>query len=292
MKIEFRQVSFEYRSPLLPTHRALENISFTVESGGITAVAGPSGSGKTTLLQHLNGLLHPTSGRILVDGRDMQADPGLLRILRKKVGVAFQFPEIQLFEETVFTDVAFGPRNLGVPDSDLDRRVQSALQLVGLDYDTYKNRSPFHLSGGEKRRTALAGILAMQPEVLVLDEPTVGLDRFSSDCVVEVIRAFRQSGKSVIFVSHDMDLVGALADRVLVLESGRMTFGGSCRDLFSNDAILNRAALVRPRVMSWMLSLVQKGWPVRTDVFTIPEAKAEMERVMHSVKKGSNEKYK
>jgi energy-coupling factor transport system ATP-binding protein len=284
LRIEFKQISFEYRSSLMPTHRALQGVSLQIGPGEVVAIVGPSGSGKTTLLQHLNGLLVPTSGEILIDGQNLHSESRLLQQIRRRIGVAFQFPEIQLFEETVFEDVAFGPKNLGTVQSALEKDVRSALKLVRLDYDQFRNRSPFNLSGGEKRRVALAGILAMNPEVLALDEPTVGLDRASSDCVVQVIRTYRSSGKTVIFVSHNMDLVGALADRVLVLENGKITFEGSRPDLFSDDAILSRAALTRPHVMTWMQFLSKKGWPVRTDLYTIPDARNEMNRVKRSPK--------
>jgi len=282
LKIEFKEVSFEYRSSLLPTHQALEQISFQIGPGEIVAIVGPSGSGKTTLLQHLNGLLSPTSGQILIDDQDLHTQPKLIQQIRRRIGVAFQFPEIQLFEETVFEDVAFGPKNLGEDEAKVEQSVRSALKLVRLNYNQYEDRSPFHLSGGEQRRVALAGILAMNPDVLVLDEPTVGLDRASSDCVMQVIQTFRASGKTVIFVSHNMDLVATLADRILVLENGKITFDGSRPDLFSNNKILVRAALTHPQVVSWMQSLAEKGLPVRTDVYSIPDAKAEMDRVLRS----------
>lgn len=280
LKVEFKQVSFEYRSSLMPVHRALERVSFKIGAGEIVAIVGPSGSGKTTLLQHLNGLLRPTSGRIFIDDQDLHSSAGLLQQIRRRIGVVFQFPEIQLFEERVAQDVAFGPKNIGMTGAELDQHVQSALQMVGLDLNKYKDRSPFHLSGGEKRRVAIAGILAMNPEILVLDEPTVGLDQSSTDCIVRVIRTYQSSGKTVIFVSHNIDLVAELSDRILVLEEGRVTFDGSCPDLFSNDAVLERAALRLPQIVAWMRSLVRRGLAVRTDVYSIQEAKAEMRRVM------------
>ena len=264
----------------MPTHQALENVSFQIGSGEVVAIVGPSGSGKTTLLQHLNGLFRPASGRILINEQDLHSDNMLLQQIRKRIGVAFQFPEIQLFEETVFEDVAFGPKNLDLSDSEIDENVRTALSMVNLDYESYKSRSPFYLSGGERRRVALAGILAMNPDVLVLDEPTVGLDRASSDCVIQLIETFRSSRKTVIFVSHNMDLVAALADRILVLEEGKITYSGSRQNLFSNDAIISRAALKKPQVFAFMQSLAKKGLDVRIDIYTVHEAKAEIKRAL------------
>ena len=191
----------------------------------------------------------------------------------------FQFPEIQLFEETVFDDVAFGPRNLGVSKDEIENRVRHSLSLVGLDFERFRNLSPFQLSGGEKRRVAIAGILAMEPQVLVLDEPTVGLDTRSASMVEDVIRSYHRIGKTIVFISHDMDFVARLAERIIVLKNGLVHFEGSKRDLFQDETVLKQADLGLPHICQFMHQVKSKGYPVRTDVFTIDDAKSELMRL-------------
>jgi energy-coupling factor transport system ATP-binding protein len=183
LKIEIDNLCYSYYSPGAPEHVALENISLQIDSGEILAIAGGAGSGKTTLIQHLNGLLQPCSGKVVLDGRNISHSKVDLQRIRQQIGLVFQFPERQLFEETVYRDVAFGPKNLGLDEKEIDIRVKQALQLTGLEFDKFAQKSPFHLSGGEKRRTAIAGVIAMQPRILVLDEPTVGLDKYSADLI-------------------------------------------------------------------------------------------------------------
>jgi energy-coupling factor transport system ATP-binding protein len=239
---------------------------------------GPSGSGKTTLIQHFNGLLRPTSGVVRLDGVDL-ADPRTdWNVVRRRIGLVFQLPETQLFEETVFADVAFGPSNLGLAGASLEAAVRGALERVGLDFETYRSRSPFHLSGGEKRRAALAGVFAMDPEWIVLDEPTAGLDWESSGRVESILSGFHASGRSVLFVSHDMDLVARLAGRVILLQEGRVRFDGPVRGFFLSEWPV-RSGLGFPSTVSAMESFRDRGLPVRTDVFTLEEAKAELRRL-------------
>jgi energy-coupling factor transport system ATP-binding protein len=241
---------------------------------------GASGSGKTTFLQHLNGLLHPTSGNVRIDGMDLSHQGTDLNAIRKRVGLVFQFPENQLFEETVYRDVAFGPKNLGFSLEAVDIHVQRAMERVGLDFERLRDLSPFHLSGGEKRRAAIAGVLAMDPEMLILDEPTAGLDWESGQRVENILTSFQQSGKMVLFVSHDMDQVCRLAERVAVMIKGRIVFDGAKRDLFRKPDRLRRAGLTLPSVTRHMISLRGKGLPVRTDVYNVEEAKDELRRVL------------
>lgn len=244
------------------------------------AIVGAAGSGKTTLIQHFNGLHQPTQGRVLVDSKDLSVSKSHLAWARRMVGLVFQFPEIQLFEETVYDDIAFGPRNLSLSEKDVDESVRSSLQLVGLDFERFHKHSPFHLSGGEKRRVAIAGVLAMNPQVLVLDEPTVGLDHRSASLVEDVIASYHRQGKTVVFVSHDMNLVARLAERIVVLNRGRVWFDGPKERLFRDSEILKNTGLVLPEVCRFMLKVRERGFPVRTDVFTVEDARRELERVM------------
>jgi energy-coupling factor transport system ATP-binding protein len=283
--IDIHGLHYVYRSPFFPEHRALSGVSFRIERGEMAALVGASGSGKTTLIQHFNGLLLPSSGRVRVMGMDPAASKKRLGGLRRKVGLVFQFPELQLFEETVEKDVAFGLKSFGLSETDARKRVRGALEMVGLDCRSFGRRTPFHLSGGEKRRAALAGILVMEPEVLVLDEPTAGLDWEGTRHVEDILQAYHRSGRTVVFVSHDMDLVARLADRVLVLSKGKLVFDGRKSDLFRQGALLKQAGLTLPHVVRFMRRLRRKGLPVRTDVFTVEEARKEIRRVLRENRK-------
>lgn len=251
-----------------------------IQTGECVAVVGASGSGKTTLIQHLNGLFKPTSGIVRIDGIDLLHPKTDLHAVRKRVGLVFQFPEAQLFEETVYQDVAFGPKNLGFPPEVVETHVRLAMEQVGLNFNLYRNQSPFQLSGGEKRRAAIAGVLAMGPDMLVLDEPTAGLDWESGRRVESILSDIHNLGKIVLIVSHDMDLVGRLAERIVVMKKGKITFDGSKQELFQKTGILTRAGLTLPSVSKYMMSLREKGWSIRTDVFTVSEAKDELIRAV------------
>jgi energy-coupling factor transport system ATP-binding protein len=280
MRIRFDNVSYEYRSALDSGRGALDKASFEIAPGESVAIAGSAGSGKTTLVQHLNGLLTPSSGRIFFDGQSL--NPKELTGIRKRVGVVFQFPENQLFEETVFDDAAYGPRNFGYPEPAVESAVWSALERVGFTDRRIGKASPFTLSGGEQRRVAIAGILAMEPEMLVLDEPTAGLDIRSARLIETVIREYHQLGRSVVFVSHDMDFTARIAERILVLDSGRILFDGPTRQLFENEPLVKSAGLRLPHTVSFMKTAAEKGLQVRTDCLTVEEAKNELIRVLHN----------
>jgi energy-coupling factor transport system ATP-binding protein len=280
--IEICGLHYVYRSPFFPEHRALSGVSFTIEPGEMVAVVGASGSGKTTLIQHLNGLLLPTSGSVRIQGQDLSESKANLSAVRRKVGLVFQFPEFQLFEETVERDVAFGLKSFKLSERATRRRVRCVMEMVGLDWRTLGKRPPFHLSGGEKRRAALAGILVMEPEVLVLDEPTAGLDWDGTRHVEDILQACHRSGRTVVFVSHDMDLVARLADRVIVLSRGKVVYDGGKKALFSRAGVLKEAGLTLPHVVRFMRMIRRKGVPVRTDVFTVQEAKKEIRRVLRA----------
>ena len=280
MLLSVDALSHVYRSPFLPERKALSDVSFSIMPDEIVAVVGAAGSGKTTLIQHFNGLLRPTQGRVSFDAMDLSDTKTDLVAVRREVGLVFQFPERQLFEETVYDDVAFGPRNLRLPEEEVESRVRRTLALVGLDYESFSRLSPFRLSGGEMRRVAIAGVLTMEPRVLVLDEPTVGLDGSGSQKVEGIIETYHRLGRTVIFVSHNMDLVARLATRVVVLWRGSVLFDGTKDALFRDGTVLERAGLTLPQVCRFLQELRKSGHPVRTDVYTIEAAKQEMDRVL------------
>lgn len=256
MPIAFEQVSFSYDDE----HDALQNIDLVVDDGEFLGVIGHTGSGKSTLVQLMNALLVPTAGCVLVDGLDTR-ERKLRREVRTKVGLAFQYPETQLFANTVAEDVAFGPRNLGLSDDEVNRRVREALDHVGLDYDAIAQRSPFDLSGGQQRRVALAGILAMEPSVLVLDEPAAGMDPATVDEIRNYLRDLNDQGLTIVLVSHSMDDVAELCSRIVVLDHGVLHMQGTPDELFTaqNAAELRRINLDVPRATKFALELAQCG---------------------------------
>jgi len=278
MCIRFEHVTFTYRSVLTSPNPALVDVSFAIQSGELVALVGATGSGKSTLIQHLNGLLQPDSGCVQINGLNTANNSNLVSV-RRRVGLVFQFPERQLFEETVYDDIAFGPRNQGLDPDAVDQRVRNAFDWVDLDGEVFGQRSPFLISGGEKRRVAIAGILATDPQVLVFDEPTVGLDWRGAMKVVDVIRRYHSMGRTVVFVSHDMDLVASLAERIMVLNAGNLIFDGAKKALFQDEQVLNHAGLVFPHISLWMQRLQNRGFPIRSDVYTIDEAKKEVDSV-------------
>ncbi|MDI3533669.1 MAG: energy-coupling factor transport system ATP-binding protein [Thermosediminibacterales bacterium] len=257
--------------------KAIDNINLTIEDGEVFGLIGHTGSGKSTLIQHFNGLLRPTTGRVVVNGIDITNKNVDLKKLRSKVGLIFQYPEHQLFEETVVKDVAFGPKNLGLSQEEIQKRVKEALALVGLDYDVLKDRSPFELSGGQMRRIAIAGVLAMKPEVLILDEPTAGLDPRGRDEILEQIKNLHMKHKiTVILVSHNMEDIARMAGRVGVMYRGKLIKTGTPRQVFSDYDTLKKAGLGIPQVTKLMKMLKEQGKAVRTDVLTVKEAENEI----------------
>ncbi len=255
---------------------AVENLSFTVHQGEFLGIIGHTGSGKSTLIQHLNGLLKPTSGRILLDGKDIWADPKNIRQVRFRVGLVFQYPEYQLFEETVYKDIAFGPTNMGKTGEELDRCIRTAAKLVGLSSEALE-KSPFELSGGQKRRVALAGVIAMEPEVLILDEPTAGLDPAGRENLMANIRDFhRNRGGTVILVSHSMDEIAQNVDRILVLKSSHILMDGAPRQVFARAEELLSAGLDVPQITRVAMALRRKGLRVDPAVYTMEELKQQL----------------
>ena len=260
MSIQVRNIRYVYNEGLPDETVALDNVSFDLFDGEIAGVIGHTGSGKSTMLQQLNGLLRPSEGTIVVDGKEITSPTAVLRDVRRSVGLVFQYPEYQLFEETIEKDVAFGPRNVGVPENEIEARVRSSLELVGLDYDEIKDRSPFDLSGGQKRRAAIAGVLAMEPHVLVLDEPTAGLDPESHSEIIDMVRRIhKEKGGIIIFVSHNMMDVASLSDRVIVMDRGRVITVDTPKDVFSNRALLEGIGLDVPPVTAFMHGLKARG---------------------------------
>ena len=258
----------------LPTEQiALEDINFTVADGELLGVIGHTGSGKSTLLQHLNGLLKPSSGRVLVGDVDITA-PGVSMVeIRKRIGLVFQYPEYQLFEETVAKDVAFGPKNLGLSEQEIDERVREALELVGLDYEQIKERSPFELSGGQKRRVAIAGVVAMRPEVLILDEPTAGLDPKAHHDVLEMVQEVqRRTGNIIILVSHNMADIARVSDKIIVIDSGHLVTTGTPQEVFAQKELLRGVGLDLPPITEFTETLREKGMALPPTILDTKEA--------------------
>lgn len=280
MPIELQGVTHIYNPGTTLQATAIEDVNLTIDDGDFIGLIGPTGSGKSTLVQHLNGLLKPTRGRVLVDGVDIAARGADLRAIRQKVGIIFQYPEHQLFDETVAADVAFGPRNLGLPQDEIDRRVTAALAAVGIDEATAK-RSPFALSGGQMRRVAIAGVLAMQPKVLVLDEPAAGLDpRGREEILGRIKRLHEERGLTVVLVSHNMEDVARLAKRVVVMHRGRVVMDGSPRLVFSRAEQLAEIGLGVPPMTELSRRLRARGIDVPTDLLTVDEAREAIIRAL------------
>ena len=275
MPIQVEHLTHTYMtdSPFAAT--ALEDVSLTIEDGELIGLLGHTGSGKTTLVQHLNGLLKPTSGRVVVDGLDITEKGVSLLEVRRRVGLVFQYPEYQLFEETVARDVAFGPKNLGLSEQEVDERVRYALQEVGLVYDEIAERSPFELSGGQMRRVAIAGVLAMRPGTLILDEPTAGLDPAGRRSILGMIRELHAAGGlTVVMVSHNMDDISSLATRLVVMSRGRMVLTGEPRQVFQHRELLSSIGLGVPQAAELTQQLIAEGYPLPADLYT-PEEVAE-----------------
>ena len=261
---------------------AVEGLSLTVGKGEFLGIIGHTGSGKSTLIQHLNGLLQPTSGRILLEGKDIWAEPKKIRDVRFKVGLVFQYPEYQLFEETVYKDIAFGPKNMGLDSGEIDRRVRDAAAFVGLDAELL-DKSPFELSGGQKRRVAIAGVIAMEPKVLVLDEPTAGRDPAGRENLMANIRDYhRNKGKTIILVSHSMDEIARNVDRILVLKNAHVLMQGTPAEVFARGEELLSAGLDVPQITRIAMELKRRGVDIDPAVYTV-EA---LERQLLALRKG------
>lgn len=270
--IEARHLTHIYGQGMPDATTALEDVSFAVEEGDFVGIIGSTGSGKSTLITHFNGLLRPTSGQVLVGGRDLWAEPSKIREFRFLVGLVFQYPEYQLFEETVYKDIAYGPSNMGLPKEEIDRRVRRAAAFCGLSEEQMQ-RSPFELSGGQKRRVAVAGVLAMEPKILVLDEPAAGLDPEGRETILSQIKEYHeQTGITVLLVSHSMEDIARYANRVLVMDQRKIAMYDTVEKVFARAPELLELGLSVPQVTKIFLRLRELGLEIPADVYTMPYA--------------------
>ena len=283
IQIEAKKLNFIYGEGTAFEQYALKDVSFKIRRGEFVGIIGHTGSGKSTLIQHLNGLIKSTSGELYFNGENIYAPKYDLRLLRQKVGLVFQYPEHQLFETTVLEDVKFGPKNLGLDKLEVDLRAFEAIKQVGLSEKSY-DASPFELSGGQKRRVAIAGVLAMKPEILILDEPTAGLDPRGRDEILDQIAKLHKEGLTVILVSHSMEDVAKYADRIIAINSGKIAFDGTPKEVFRHYKELERMGLSAPQVTYVMQEMKDLGLPVDTDVSTVEEAKEEILKAFHNSK--------
>lgn len=256
---------------------ALDNVCLDIKDGEFIALIGHTGSGKSTLIQHFNGLLEATSGKIFVDDVDITDKKTKLTDVRKKVGLVFQYPEYQLFEETISKDIAYGPSNLGLSEEEIKNRVITAMEMVGLDYETYKDKSPFDLSGGQKRRVAIAGVIAMQPTTLILDEPTAGLDPKGRDDILnQISELHKEYNMTIIIVSHSMEDVAKIAQRIIVMNHGKVELQGTPAQVFKEVDTLEKIGLAVPQVTYLVKELRKRGFDISEDVYTIEQAMEEL----------------
>lgn len=277
MSIKVEHLTHIYDKGMPSESVALDDVSFTAEDGQFIGIIGHTGSGKSTLLQHLNGLLKPDEGTVTVGNVNITQSGISMVEIRKRIGLVFQYPEYQLFEETVAKDVAFGPKNLGLSETEIEERVKEAIELVGLDYETVKDRSPFELSGGQKRRVAIAGVVAMRPEVLILDEPTAGLDpKAHKDVLNMVEEVHRRTGNITIFVSHNMADIARLSDKILVIHNGKLVTKGSPKEVFSQKETLRSVGLDLPPVTEFTEGLRERGINLSATILDVDEAAAQI----------------
>ena len=278
--LETKNLSYVYSDGTPFRVTAINNVNISIEKGEFVGIIGHTGSGKSTLVQHLNGLLTPSSGEVLLDGKNINESKITRRQARFKVGLCFQYPEYQLFESTVYKDISFGPKNMGLSEDEIDNRVKKAADFVGLKPDML-NKSPFDLSGGEKRRVAIAGVMAMEPEILILDEPSAGLDPRGRDMIAEMISSYRKTtGSTVIIVSHSMEDVAKSADKVLVMNKSEVEMFVTVNEVFSKVERLADIGLNVPQLTQIFLNLKHNGLAVRTDIYTIKNAEVELLRLL------------
>ena len=281
MSIKIENLTYVYMPKTPFEKKALDNVNLEIEDGEFLAVIGHTGSGKSTLIQHLNGLLKPASGKIYVDGTDITDKDTKLVDIRKKVGLVFQYPEYQLFEETIAKDIDYGPSNLELNEDEILKRVKKSMEMVGLNYEEYKDISPFELSGGQKRRVAIAGVIAMEPKVLILDEPTAGLDPAGRDDILEQIKLLHEKyNMTIILVSHSMEDVGKLAEKIIVMNDGHIELQGKPKEVFKEIDTLEKIGLAVPQVTYLMRELKKKGFNVSEDIFTVEKAKSELLNIL------------
>lgn len=282
--LEVKNLTHTYDGNTPFMHDAVKNVNFGIEKGEIVGIIGHTGSGKSTLVQHLNGLLKPTGGEILLDGKNIWDDPKKIRAIRSRVGLVFQYPEYQLFEDTVYKDIAFGPKNMGLDDEDIAKRISEICELVGIKAE-YLDKSPFDLSGGEKRRVAIAGVMAMQPEIIVFDEPVAGLDPRGRADVVKMIADYsKKYNATVLIISHNMEDMALIADKLIVMNKGELALFDKTENVFRQHEFLTGIGLNVPMVTQVMLALKEKGISTPDDIFTVDRAVD----YLLSLKKGGN----
>lgn len=285
MPIILNNVSYVYGEHTPFRKEALKGINLTINEGDFVGIIGHTGSGKSTLVQHLNGLLHPTTGQVTIDGVDAALKTEEAKLMRHKVGMVFQYPEHQLFEETIAQDIAFGPKNLGLSADEVDARVREAMDFVGLDYETYTNRSPFQLSGGQMRRVAIAGVVALNPSYLILDEPSAGLDPFGREEIFQkIIDLHAKKGITVVLVSHNMEDISRMANRLIVIDNGKIQLDGKPIDIFMNKRQeLQSAGVDVPPVSKLVEYLRDRGLPVSQQVISVDDAVKAIEVALKEV---------
>lgn len=277
MMMKINNLNYIYNGGTPFEKKALNNINLEIQEGEFIGLIGHTGSGKSTLVQHLNGLMKATSGDIIIDGVNISDKDASLKDIRQKVGLVFQYPEHQLFEETIYKDIAFGPKNLGLKDDEVEKRVKESMELVGLDYEELKDRSPFELSGGQKRRVAIAGVIAMKPKILVLDEPTAGLDPKGRDEILgEIQKLYKKEGITIVLVSHSMEDVAKLVNRILVMHKGKLEMDDSTREVFKRVDELENFGLGVPQITKFMKIFKEKGNDINDEILTVEEAKEEI----------------
>jgi energy-coupling factor transporter ATPase len=282
MSIEIKNLSYLYSPNTTFEKKALDNINITIETGEFIGLIGHTGSGKSTLIQNLNALLKPSSGEVLIDGYNIHSDKSKLNAVRQNTGIVFQYPEYQLFETTIYKDVAFGPKNMQLEESEVDRRVRDSLNIVGIPENLFE-KSPFEISGGQKRRVAIAGVLAMNPQILILDEPTAGLDPKGRDEILGNIKKMHEKLKiTVILVSHSMEDISVLVERIIVMDKGTVFCVGTPEEVFVRREELVKIGLAPPQITCLMHELKNKGFDVPTNVFTILEATKIIEKLFKS----------
>ena len=280
--IQIEQLEHIYMANTPLEHKALTNVNMTIVEGECIAIIGHTGSGKSTLIQHLNGLVRPQRGKVIIDGEDLASSKMDIRALRRKVGLVFQNPEDQIFEKLVGDDIAYGPLKMGLPLKEVRDRVKWAMEIVGLSFDEMKDRATFALSGGQKRKVALAGVLALKPKILVLDEPTAGLDPRSRMDLLDRIKRLNETEKlTVIFVSHNMEEVAYLADRVYVLAQGKNAISGTPRDIFGNPETIQKHHIGTPETVEILARLADAGYSVNTSAFEIEAAAEEINKILN-----------
>lgn len=285
MEISFKNVSYIYGENTPFEKRALDNINFNIKSGEFVGIIGHTGSGKSTLIQHFNGLLKPTVGDVFINDINTKEKELVTSGLRLKVGLVFQYPEYQLFEETIEKDISFGPQNQGLNKDEIKLRVKESMEMVGLDYENMRNSSPFELSGGQKRRVAIAGILAMHPEILILDEPTAGLDPKGRDVIFKALKnMYEKYNITIILVSHSMEDVAKLVDRIIVMKNGGIYFDKPTREAFSDVDGLKSVGMKVPQITELMDILKKRGYNFKGNILTVDEAVEEIKREMGNKK--------